>query len=159
MKIKLIFILLIISTGLYAQNISFTLDNGYMINADRGFLRMGLGTTTSVIFPSNIPLAAGLNYYTFSASLINYPHTRVSYSPVHFNNGIDDAFHYAKLQVGYRFGIRFAESNGSYRSYIHYKRYEGLSFEPKIGTAIYNISFDNTTVITSAYLHYIKNNI
>ena len=148
--------------NLYSQNnnkksyLSLTVDNGKMLNAEPGFLRMGVGTTVTYLMPNYIPVGAGCNYITFSASLINYPHTGVSYSLSHFNNGVDDAFHYVKLLVGYRISIRFADQYGNYSMYFHHTRIEGLSFEPRIGTALYNLSFSNPTMIISPRLNYVR---
>jgi len=157
MKSKLIILFFLCSVKLTAQSyISVTADNGYMINADPGFLKMGLGTSVGFLIQNNLQLGAACNYFTFTASLINYPHTGVSYSPSHFNNDVDDAFNYVKLLVGYRISLRFPEENGSYNYYRGFDRIEGLSFEPNIGTALYNFTFRNPTVIISPRLNYVR---
>ena len=155
---KLIFFLLLFPLLIYSQNhyVNVLIDNGKVLNIHTPIVpvKMGLGVSFNYLIPSY-----KFNYYTLSTSIINYPHVGQSYSFSHFNNGIDDAFHYAKFMLGYRVSLRLPEQNDSFNYYKNWNRVEGLSFEPRIGFVLYNFSNSNPTWILSPKLSYIRHNI
>lgn len=157
MKTKIIILFFALSFCVNSQSyLGFSVDNGYMINADAGFLKMGVGMSGTLIIPNDIPLGSGCNYATITASLISYPHSGEKYRISNINDNIDNSFNYAKVMVGYRISIRFADSYGTYSYYRKYDRFEGLSFEPRIGTMI---SYNQTCIIFSPHFVYIWNGL
>lgn len=157
MKTILITTFIFCTVILSAQSyLAVSIDNGKMLNAEPGFLRMGVGANVSYLTPNNIPIGAGCNYITFSASLMSYPHSGESYSLSNLNDETDNSFNYLKVLIGYRISIRFADQYGNYSMYFHHQRVEGLSFEPRIGTALYDFGFGNPTVIISPRINYVR---
>lgn len=155
MKTKILIIFFALCFSVNSQSyLGLSVDNGYMINADVGFLKMGVGMSGTLIIPNDIPLGSGCNYATITASLISYPHSGEKYRISNINDNIENSFNYGKIMVGYRISIRLADSYGTYSYYRKYDRVEGLSFEPRIGTMI---SDNQTCIIFSPQFVYIWN--
>jgi len=153
MKTKLLIIFFALSFSVNSQSyLGLSVDNGYMINADVGFLKIGVGMSGTLIIPNDIPLGSVCNYATITASIISYPHSGEKYRISNINDNIDNSFNYGKIMVGYRISIRLADQYGNYSMYFHHKRIEGLSFEPRIGTMITD---NQTCIIISPQLLYV----
>ena len=163
MKKIILFLLLTLSINTYTQSyLQLGIQNGYVIDFQEPKVpvRMGLGFNVNYAIPSYLKIASGFNYTTFEIQCINYPHKGIDYGLSHFNNGINDAFHYAKLALGYRMSLRIPEQSGSFHSYRGWDRIEGLSFEPQVGTLIYNQKvFENPTWLLAYKLNYIRKNV
>lgn len=138
--------------------INIGLGSGLVLNADKGFLKPGLGINTGLLIPVKIPriVFSGEDYFTVNGELMTYPHSDQPYTWM-INNGIDDSFNYAKLMIGFRFATRIPEEGNTYYSYAKFKPIEGLSFEPRIGLTF----FDNGNLggAFSAQWNYIRKNV